>query len=421
MEYRPISEIDPVTVEMVTPDESLSYRWRPSFNLGDALVVTENGVSTTYVLDNYYYKGFEDVRGFYDEDGNALSDRFRCVESGYGGKISSVYPDFEWVGGVPSKSGQNAYYRFLLYEIGSDKDAEPIAVSDPVGVYVKPVKTIDGIRYAITSDGTAMVSGYKDYEMSEFIIRDKVILDDGIEHPVVHIGGANPNGSEFDDDGCFEECDELTSVTIPESIETIKAYAFFNTPKLKEITIPPTVKQIGKYAIGYTGNYDWIAGYTDIEKVSDFVIYAKAGSEGARYAKENGIKCIDLEAQAKEAAANEAYNKAKAEAEAKAKAEAEKAKNTPAKAKLTKLIKGKKKFTVKWKKDAKATGYNIRYSTDKSFKKKVKTKTVKKYSKKGYTIKAAKKTYYVQIRAYKTVDGKTYYGEWSASKKVKVR
>ena len=87
-----------------------------------------------------------------------------------------------------------------------------------------------------------------------------------------------------------------------------------------------------------------------------------------------------------------------------------------------KTIKNKKGKKVKltWKKISNANGYKIRYSTNKNLKK-AKTKTVKKNTTK-YTIKKLKlkKKYYIQVRAYKIVDGKTYYGKWSKSKKVKI-
>ena len=51
---------------------------------------------------------------------------------------------------------------------------------------------------------------------------------------------------------------------------------------------------------------------------------------------------------------------------------------SPKKAVLTsvKTVKGRK-LTVKWKKDAKASGYQLQYSTDKKFQKNVKTVTIK--------------------------------------------
>ena len=81
---------------------------------------------------------------------------------------------------------------------------------------------------------------------------------------------------------------------------------------------------------------------------------------------------------------------------------------------------GKKALTAKWNKQAKVSGYQIQYSAKKSFTG-AKTKTVKGTSKTSLTIRklAAKKTYYVRVRAYKTTGGKKYYGAWSAAKKVK--
>lgn len=82
---------------------------------------------------------------------------------------------------------------------------------------------------------------------------------------------------------------------------------------------------------------------------------------------------------------------------------------------------GSKKMTVQWKRSKSVTGYQIRYATDSSFKG-AKTVTVKKNSTLKTTItKLTKgKTYYVQIRTYKTVSGKNYYSEWSNAKKVKI-
>ena len=95
----------------------------------------------------------------------------------------------------------------------------------------------------------------------------------------------------------------------------------------------------------------------------------------------------------------------------------------PAKAVIKKVKPGKKKLNVKWKKVAKATGYNIQVAQNKKFTKKLKKATVKKYTSKGKTIKKLKKgkKYYVRVRAYRVVKGKTYYGAWSKVKKTTVK
>lgn len=88
------------------------------------------------------------------------------------------------------------------------------------------------------------------------------------------------------------------------------------------------------------------------------------------------------------------------------------------------LTRGTKAFTVKWTKKAAAqtTGYQIRYSTKKSMNgaKTVKVKGASKTSCKISGLKA-KKTYYVQIRVYKTTGGKTYCSSWSSTKSVKTK
>lgn len=88
----------------------------------------------------------------------------------------------------------------------------------------------------------------------------------------------------------------------------------------------------------------------------------------------------------------------------------------------------KKAFTAKWSKQAtQTTGYQLQYSTSKSFKKSVKTSTISKNKTVSKTVKKlkAKKTYYVRVRTYKTVkvSGKSVklYSGWSTVKKVKTK
>ena len=62
------------------------------------------------------------------------------------------------------------------------------------------------------------------------------------------------------------------------------------------------------------------------------------------------------------------------------------------------------------------------YSPKSDFSKKSKTVKAKSYKTTSKKIKVPSKgTYYVKVRVYKTVDGKTYYGAWSKSKKIKVK
>lgn len=83
----------------------------------------------------------------------------------------------------------------------------------------------------------------------------------------------------------------------------------------------------------------------------------------------------------------------------------------------------KKKVNVKWKKVSGITGYQIMWSTSKSFSSNTKTydvKSSKKVSQKISTAKSKKK-YYVRIRSYKTRNGKKYYSAWSNVKSIKTK
>ena len=97
------------------------------------------------------------------------------------------------------------------------------------------------------------------------------------------------------------------------------------------------------------------------------------------------------------------------------------------KASISKLSKGKKAITVKWKKVKTIKGYQIQLATDKKFKKNKKTVTISKQKTTKTTVKKlkAKKKYYVRIRTYKNVKykGKTIkvYSSWSKVKTVKTK
>lgn len=93
-------------------------------------------------------------------------------------------------------------------------------------------------------------------------------------------------------------------------------------------------------------------------------------------------------------------------------------------------VKAKKnrQAAVTWKKNIKVDGFQIKYSTDKKFKKSVKTIIIDKSNAKKILkkLKPGKKLY-VKIRAYKNIknpaSGKktTVYGVWSKVKSIKVK
>ena len=88
-----------------------------------------------------------------------------------------------------------------------------------------------------------------------------------------------------------------------------------------------------------------------------------------------------------------------------------------------------KKALVKWKKYKSVSGYQIRYSTDKKFKKKVKKVKINKAKTRKRTLKKLKagKRYYVQVRTFTKIKNpttgktETVYGKWSKTKKFKAK
>lgn len=97
----------------------------------------------------------------------------------------------------------------------------------------------------------------------------------------------------------------------------------------------------------------------------------------------------------------------------------------PKKTSISKIQATAKGFKVTWKKQAtQTTGYQVRYSTTSKFTA-GKTTTIKlnknTTTSKSVTKLSANKKYYVQVRTYKTVGGKTYYSGWSSSVIVTTR
>ncbi len=102
---------------------------------------------------------------------------------------------------------------------------------------------------------------------------------------------------------------------------------------------------------------------------------------------------------------------------------------TPSKVKKVKTL-SKKKAEVTFTTSDDVRGYEIQYSTDKNFKKNVKSVTFESYkatnTKKGvakYTIKKLKKNkkYYVRIRSYVEDSSVNYYSDWSKAKAKKIK
>ncbi|MBU5481629.1 CAP domain-containing protein [Blautia sp. MSJ-19] len=92
----------------------------------------------------------------------------------------------------------------------------------------------------------------------------------------------------------------------------------------------------------------------------------------------------------------------------------------PGKAAISKVTAGKKKFTVSCRKMSGVSGYQIAYSTNKNKQYRYVNVSAQNASM-TITQLTSQKTYYVKVRAYKKIDGKTLYGKYSTIKSVKVK
>ena len=260
----------------------------------------------------------------------------------------------------------------------------------------------------------------------------------------------------------FKEKDKLANLTIPDTVASIGSAAFFDCPRLKSIAIPASVTSIGDYAFGFyitEDDPDDGGGYE--EKISDFVIYGKEGSAAEAYAAKYGF-LFNQPAPAKQTITckkkvySVAYGKRPfklnitsngsltyqssnskiasvgktngkvairntgiAYITAKTKTDSVKItiKVSPQKPAVKSLTSDKRgKLTVKWKKDKRATGYQIQVSAAKNFKKITKKQNAAKNSCTFKNLRAGKK-YYVRIRSYKKSGKSTLYSAWSSPRR----
>lgn len=98
----------------------------------------------------------------------------------------------------------------------------------------------------------------------------------------------------------FADCAKLSSVTLPNTDLSIESSAFYNCPSLKEVTIPRLNRLWNDYQFGYvkTERYDdyWGETVTEPAPIEGFKIYCYHGTSGYDYARENNFdyEVLDL-------------------------------------------------------------------------------------------------------------------------------
>lgn len=175
----------------------------------------------------------------------------------------------------------------------------------------------------------------------------------------------------------FDECTVLKSVTFGKSLKVIKDHAFASV-NIRNFTIPSGIQKIE------TGAFAGInqIGTVTFEGSTKYVATdAFMNSTGIKLVYKKGIK---------EAQTELSYDYIIAR------------KN------------GNNKVHTTWQPVSGANGYQLKFSTDKKFKKVLKTVMVKKNVSNATTyVKNKKKTLYIKVRPYQTINKKNVYGRWS--------
>lgn len=175
----------------------------------------------------------------------------------------------------------------------------------------------------------------------------------------------------------FDECTVLKSVTFGKSLKVIKDHAFASV-NIRNFTIPSGIQKIE------TGAFAGInqIGTVTFEGSTKYVAAdAFMNSTGIKLVYKKGIK---------EAQTELSYDYIIAR------------KN------------GNNKVRTTWQPVSGANGYQLKFSTDKKFKKVLKTVMVKKNVSNATTyVKNKKKTLYIKVRPYQAINKKNVYGRWS--------
>ena len=120
---------------------------------------------------------------------------------------------------------------------------------------------IDGMYYNLNSDEVSVSLTYK--SMTEFVYTGDVVIPSSVKYR-----GRNYKVTVIGDDA-FAGCEELTSVSIPNEVETIGSYAFAGCDGLTSITIPSGVKTIKAYAFNICENINSIVIPQNVQTIED--------------------------------------------------------------------------------------------------------------------------------------------------------
>lgn len=233
----------------------------------------------------------------------------------------------------------------------------------------------------------------------------------------------------------FSGCEKLEEISIPDGVIGIGMATFSNCSQLKNIKLPKSAKYIGRGAFCECIHLKQIVFPSRIKTIAMEAFYGCsnlkkiyfAGNapdiDNSTWADFEEVAFGRVTATAYYPKGNKTWTSDKLQNYGGKLTWKTWSPNQPKGVSLVSVTNQKgKKLKVTWKKNAAATGYEVQYSTSSKFKSAKKVKIKKAATASTTVSKLTKgKKYYVRIRTYKTVSGKTYYSGWSKVKTAVIK
>ena len=163
--------------------------------------------------------------------------------------------------------------------------------------------TVNGIKYAVTSDEdkTVQVIANGSDKYSGNIVIPATVINGDVKYRVTRIGSyafdgckdltsvTLPEGVESIGYEAFEDCYYLTSVNIPSTVTEIEGYAFYYCESLKSITLPEGLKSIGYEAFYCCESLTSITIPSSVTEFGDYPFKYCSGLTSIRVAEGNTV------------------------------------------------------------------------------------------------------------------------------------
>lgn len=275
---------------------------------------------------------------------------------------------------------------------------------------------------------TGLNFGNGSYFINDRVVDQKVKALEGKDYEVVDVDAVNMYRTEISK---LSAGDFVYTRAVPEGKKVSKVYYIDDNDKLHELKFVES-NGVVTFKMGSVSLYNNVIVYGGEKLQAKGVSLSKTAYTYSGKAKKPAVT-VTFDGKKLKAgsdytvsySANKNVGKAKAVVTGKGKYEGTITKTfkiNPKGTSIKHLKKGVRAFKATWKKQTKQiSGYQVQYSTKKSFKS-AKIKKVSPKKKSTWVIKQKRhKKYYVRIRTYKKVGGSKYYSKWSSAKSIKTK